>query len=56
MSSEPKPYSQLYINAWTALSIVVSAIIFGMFVFGPTLIETGRWIWDLIRYLASPII
>jgi hypothetical protein len=56
MSAEPKPYNQLYIKAWTLLSLVVSAIFFGMFLFGSTLLHAGHWIWDLIRWLASPII
>jgi hypothetical protein len=56
MSDEPLPYNQLYIRAWTILSLIVSAILFAMFLFGPTLLHTGHWIWDLIRYLASPII
>ena len=56
MSEEHPPYNQLYITAWTLLSIVVSVIILGMLIFGAPLLETGRWIWDLIRYLASPII
>ena len=52
MSAEPKPYNQLYIQAWTILSILVAALIFGSFIFGPQLLGTGHWIWDLIRYLA----
>ena len=56
MSAEPPPYSQLYIRAWTLLSLVVSAIFFGTFLFGQTLLHAGHWIWDLVRYLASPII
>jgi hypothetical protein len=56
MSAESKPYSQLYINAWTILSVVVSAIIFGMFLFGATLLHAGHWVWDLIRWICSPII
>jgi hypothetical protein len=56
MSAEPKPYNQLYIQAWTLLSLVVSVILFGAFVFGRPLLHAGHWIWDLIRYLASPII
>ncbi len=50
------PYSQLYINAWTILSAIVAGSIFLMFVFGQQLLSTGHWIWDLIRYLAKPII
>jgi hypothetical protein len=56
MSDKPKSYSQLYINAWTILSLVVSAIIFGMFLFGATLLHAGHWMWDLIRWIFSPII
>jgi len=56
MSPEPPPYNHLYIRAWTLLSLVVSAIFFGMFLFGQTLLYAGHWIWDLVRYLASPII
>jgi len=56
MSAEIPAYSQLYVNAWTILSILVAAIIFGAFIFGPQLLATGNWIWDLIRYFASPII
>jgi len=56
MSEEQKPYSQLYINAWTILSALVALAIFGMLCLGQHLLNTGHWIWDLIRYLASPII
>jgi hypothetical protein len=56
MSDEPKPYNQLYIQAWTILSIIVAAGIFLAFIFGSTLMHTGHWIWDLLRYLARPII
>jgi len=56
MSAEPKPYNQLYIQVWTILSILAAVLIFGSFVFGPHLLSTGHWIWDLIRYLARPII
>ena len=56
MSDETKPYNQLYIQAWTILSSIVAVILFAAFVFGPRLLHTGHWIWDLLRYLASPII
>jgi len=56
MSAEPPPYNQLVIHAWTLLSLIVSAIFFGMFLFGQPLLHAGHWIWALIRYLASPII
>ena len=56
MSAEPPSYNQLYITAWTILSVVVAAIIFGAFVFGQPLLHAGHWIWDLLRYLARPII
>jgi hypothetical protein len=56
MSAEPEPYNQLYIHAWTLLSLAVCIILFGTLVFGPQLLHTGHWIWDLLRYLARPII
>jgi hypothetical protein len=56
MSNETKPYNQLAIQAWTILSLIAAAIFFGMLVFGDRLLNTGHWIWDLLRYLASPII
>jgi hypothetical protein len=56
MSDEAPPYNQLYIQAWTLLSILVTVVLFGMFIFGPHLLHAGHWIWDLIRYLGRPII
>jgi hypothetical protein len=56
MSAEPKPYNPLVIQAWILLSLIVTLILFGMFLFGQTLLHAGHWIWDLLRYLASPII
>jgi len=50
------PYSQVWITAWTILSAIVASLIFLMLVFGPQLLATGHWIWDLIRYFARPII
>jgi hypothetical protein len=53
---EEPSYSQLYINAWTTLSALVAAAIFiGLCLNGP-LTHAGQWIWDLLRYLARPII
>jgi len=49
-------YNQLYINAWTTLSIVVAGGILLMFVFNHPLTHFFHWVWDLIRYLARPII
>jgi hypothetical protein len=56
MSDESNPYNQLFINAWTILSVLVAAAVFVCFVFGGSFLHTGHWIWDLIRYLFSPII
>ena len=50
------PYSQTYIVAWTTLSIIICVTIFAAFVFNGPLLDTGHWIWDLIRYFAKPII
>jgi hypothetical protein len=48
MSAEPKPYNQLYINAWTILSVVVSTTLFLVYVFGTSILH--------FTYLATPII
>ncbi len=50
------PYNQLYINAWTILSALVAGGIFLGLVFNAPLTHLGNWIWDLLRYLARPII
>ncbi len=51
-----KSYSQLIVNAWTALCALVTAIFFFMLACGPHLLAAGKAVWDLLRYLASPII
>jgi hypothetical protein len=56
MSHEPRPYSPLYIQAWTALSILAGLVLIGMFVFGPDLMHVGHITWDLLRWIASPFI
>jgi len=56
MSAEPPPYNPLVIKAWAILSILVCLIFLGMFILGPHLLEAGRSAWDLLRWLASPII
>jgi hypothetical protein len=56
MSAESKPYNSLTIKAWSTLSAIIGLIVFGMLVLGPQLLEAGRSVWDLIRWLASPII
>jgi hypothetical protein len=56
MSAEPKSYNPLAIKAWSLLSAVIGLIVFGMLVLGPHLLKAGRSAWDLIRWLASPII
>ena len=53
---ESKPYSQLYINAWTILCVIVTVGLFFMYVFGTHIMHQAGWLWDLIRYLARPII
>jgi hypothetical protein len=56
MDAEAKPYNQLFINAWTVISALVALAVFICFVFGAEFLATGHWIWDLLRWLASPII
>ena len=50
------PYNQLYINAWTLLAAIVAGGIFLAFCFNHPITNFFHWIWDLIRYLARPII
>jgi hypothetical protein len=50
------PYNQLYINAWTILSALVAAGIFFGLCFNGPLTHLFHWVWDLLRYLARPII
>jgi hypothetical protein len=57
MSHEPeRAYDKNMVIAWTILSALVALGIFAMFVFNRPLTHLGHWIWDLIRYLAQPII
>lgn len=56
MSTEQPPYSRLYIQAWTLLSIILGLVLLGMFLFGNTLLNAGHVVWSLIRWLARPII
>jgi hypothetical protein len=56
MSAETSPYCPIYITAWTALSVFLSIVLFGVFVFGDSLLHAGGIVWSLIRWLASPII
>ena len=50
------PYNQLYITAWTILSALVAFGIFAALCLNGPLTHLFHWIWDLIRYLARPII
>ena len=54
--AEAKPYNELAIKAWTVLSVVGTVLLAAMYAFGTQLLHAGHWIWDLLRYLASPII
>ena len=56
MSAEKPNYNQTYITAWTILSIVLGTVFFGMFILCNHLLAAGHIVWDLLRYLASPII
>ncbi len=49
-------YNQVYINAWTILSIVLGFVLLGMFIFSDTLLYAGHVVWSLLRWLASPVI
>jgi hypothetical protein len=52
----PKAYSQLAINAWTIISASVTVLLAAIYTLGTPLMQAGHWIWDLLRWLASPII
>ena len=56
MSAEKRPYSQVYINSWTILSIVLGLGFLSAFLLCNHLLDAGKVVWDLLRYLASPII
>jgi hypothetical protein len=56
MSDEPRPYSRLYIQAWTVLSILLGLFLLGMFVLGDSLLHLGHIIWALLRWLCRGII
>jgi hypothetical protein len=56
MSDEQPPYSPVYIKAWALLSITVALIFLGMFFLGNHLLNAGHSAWDLVRWLARPII
>ena len=56
MSHETPDFNPLTVKAWTALSIVLSLFFFSLFLFGDHLLHAGNVAWDLLRYLARPII
>jgi len=56
MSAQPPAYNPCYIKAWTLLSIVLALVILGMLIMGDHLLLAGKSVWDLIRWLASPLI
>ena len=53
--SEPA-YNPLVIKAWGTLSALVGLLILGMLSFGPWLLPEFHKVWDLIRWLFSPLI
>jgi hypothetical protein len=53
---EKLPYSQLYINVWTILSVVATGVIFLAFCLNQPITDFFQWVWHLLRYLARPII
>ena len=56
MSAEERPYSPLYIKAWTLLSVVSGLVLLSMFILGTHFLKAGHIVWDLIRWIFSPII
>jgi hypothetical protein len=56
MSTETPSYNPCYIKAWTLLSILLALIVLGMLILGDHFLLAGQSAWDLIRWLASPLI
>jgi hypothetical protein len=59
MHHEPDPapvYATFFGKAWTALSIAIGLVLFGMFLFGPELMPAGGSLWALLRWIFSPLI
>jgi hypothetical protein len=56
MSEEARPYSPLYIRAWTAVAVAHGIVFYLLFVFGNDFMAFGRVVWHLLRWIASPII
>ena len=53
---EAPVYNQTYINAWTSSPSSSPAPLFLAFCFNHPITHFFHWVWDLIRYLARPII
>jgi len=56
MSDEARPYNPCYIKSWTLISILLALVVFVMLACGDTLLLAGKSAWDLLRWLASPLI
>jgi hypothetical protein len=57
MSPDPAPkFAPFFGKAWIVLSIIVGLLLLGMFCFGPGLMNVGKIVWTLLRWLFSPII
>jgi hypothetical protein len=56
MSDEQLPYCPIYIKAWAILSVTLGLVFLGMFFLGDHLLNAGHSAWDLVRWLARPII
>ena len=56
MSAEVPAYNPCYIKAWTLLSIVLAVILFTMFANCDRLLRFFQPLWDLIRWIFSPVI
>ena len=55
-SVSTKPYNQLYINAWTGLSIVLAITLLLMFANCDAILSFFHPIWNFIRACFTPII
>jgi hypothetical protein len=56
MSEPALSYSPFYVKAWTILSILLGFFFLALFVFGDDFLHVGAITWNLLRYLARPLI
>ena len=56
MSAPAPSYSPFYVKAWTMLSILLGLLFLALFIFGDDFLHAGAITWNLLRWLARPLI